>query len=60
MYLHKSGWQAGHVGLLRPYALQAEESPNLSVSKELEETDEKPDSSVSSLGAKISMIPLSD
>ena len=47
-------------GLLQSNALQTEDSPNLSVSKELEESGRKPDSSVSSVGAKINMIPLSD
>ena len=48
------------VWLLGSNPLQAEDFPNLSVSKELEEAGETPDSSVSSVGAKISMIPLSD
>ena len=48
-----------HGGLLGPSTLQAEDSTSLSVSKQIK-TDEKPDSSVSSVGAKISMSPLSD
>ena len=47
------------VGLLGPNTLQAEDYPNLSVLKELE-ASEKPDSSANSVGAKTSMIHLSD
>ena len=47
------------VGLLGPSTLQAEDFPNLSVTKELDAV-EKTDSSVSSVGAKTSMIPFSD
>ena len=46
--------------LLGINALHAEDSLNLSVLEELKEAREKSDSSVSSVGAKISMIPLSD
>ena len=58
-------WQAWQqtlfkVGLLGPSIHQAEDSPNLSVLKELIEADEKPDSSVCSVGAKMSMNPFSD
>ena len=47
-------------GLLWINTLQAEDSPNISVSKELEEAGENPVSSVSSVSAKISMIHFSD
>ena len=58
-------WQTGQqtlfqVGILGPNTLQAGDSPNLSISKELEEAGEKPDTSVSSVGATISMYPLYD
>ena len=50
-----AGWAADtfQVGLIGSNTLQAEDSANLSLSKELEEADEKPDSSVSSVCAKI-------
>ena len=60
--IKEQAWQQilYHVGLLGPNTHQAEDSPDLSVSKELEKASEKPDSSESLVVAKISMIPLSD
>ena len=47
-------------GLLGSNILLTEDTPNLSVSKELKESGEKQDSFVGSVGVKISVIPLTD
>ena len=56
---HSGQQTLSKVGLLGPNTLQAEDTPNISVSIELE-AGEKPVSAIGSVGARIGMIPLSD